>query len=452
MLGVDLKEHALLLRRSIEKVNYRAHNYRMQGCVGPVSEDKVHSQAQLFNDLDNLDQRYRLSEIAVWIKDGRLMGIVVRYTNGEKRQRGACDGSPAQSLALLSDGSEVIVEVVVKELIDDGEVPGIVALSLATSIGNVLDTETATAKDEEPAPSSGKTTENPSASKAADSSNQPASTAGKSDNISPAEKSVQTKVPEAESKPAKTSRIKTTTWLKPEDPRYSLRGFFGFTHQGLICTLGVIWGKDSFVPIPTAGIKPTLCRSFLSLSKDLQNNVRGHLTFAGKFLMGTPVSTGFAGPTSHFNALDAIDTHWEIKTIGFASNGSKLCGLKVIYHNGRELLHGDFTEQTKKWTCDIGSSLFVVKMTAGRIDDTDPVYIDTLEFIRGNAEGVIPAWPLEVPTLRFLGEGEARVSNDVAEVVETAPKTGSTQWSIRGFYGEMGGGIMTRLGAIWGQG
>lgn len=256
--------------------------------------------------------------------------------------------------------------------------------------------------------------------------------------------------PASEAKPKKSLEIRTTTWTGPGDRRYSFRGLFGFERNSEISTIGLVWGKNSFVPVPAARIRPSLCTNFLGLSRDLQKNIEGHLAFAGKFILGATVTTEFAGEPKFFNALDTIDVSWTIKTIGFASVSGKLSGLKVVYHNGKEVVHGSY-EGNEKWTCNVQSELAVVRIVAGKLaSEADGAFIDTIEFVRRGAEGSLPAWPLQVSTLRFLGEGDERVSKSISSIVEEAPKIGYTTWSIRGFYGEYNGDIITRLGVVWG--
>lgn len=427
----------------------------MQGCVGPILEKDVHSLAEPFNDLEKLDQTYRLSAIAIWAKYDKVDGITMQYANGQKKLHGTCDGSPSHSLSLAFDGSEVIVEVVIKESVDDTGLSSIAALSVATCKCNVLDTSIPGDQSVQSSEAAGvtKPTEAPAQTTSGGPTTAGSSTTTKNDKPGNAVQAEEKNKPATDFKKSKNLKLKTITWLKPDDPRYSLRGFFGLTRNSLICALGVVWGKDSFVPVPTARIQPSLCKGFLNLSQDLQNNIRGHLSFAGKFLMGTSVSTNYTGTTAkYFNALDVIDVHWQLKAIGFASEGGKLRGLKVWYANGREVVHGHYTEETKTWTCDVGLGLSIAKITAGRKqDEENPAYVDTVEFVRRKSEGELPAWPLEVSTLRFLGEADVRVSKDVSEVVETAPKIGNAEWSVRGFYGEHGDGLITRLGVIWGK-
>jgi hypothetical protein len=279
---------------------------------------------------------------------------------------------------------------------------------------------------------------------------------------------------EEESKPAEPSKpaesippptvVKVHRWARPEDGQWSLRGFLTFKvvanpeSPAIPCTLGVIWGKDAFVPSPMKSISPPLCKGFLGLGRNLQDNIRrfktvgNYGTFVDKFLMGNSVSTGLENnDVKHFNALDSIDVSWTLKTIAFASKEGMLTGLKVWYTNGREFTHGTFEREV--WRCDVGTDLVVARLTAGRKSESAKPHVDTVEFIRSDSRGGQSAWPLSVSTLRYLGEGTVRVSEGVHEVVEQAPKMGDTStWTIRGFYGETNDGIISRLGVIWGRG
>ncbi|KAK3361312.1 hypothetical protein B0T24DRAFT_725050 [Lasiosphaeria ovina] len=141
-------------------------------------------------------------------------------------------------------------------------------------------------------------------------------------------------------------------------------------------------------------------------------------------------SKGDDATAQPFNALDWIDVGWSMHSIGFASAGGMLTGLRVLYANGREVTHGTYDNEV--WRCDVRSDLV---------------------FIRADSDGSPSPWPLQVSTLRYLGEGADRVPHDVAEAVERGPRFGgNARWAIRGFYGEHGNGIISRLGVVWGSG
>lgn len=416
ILSEDLKEHSLPLRKSIEKLAYKAQDYRTQGCVGLIANSET-VEASFFNDLEKLDQTYRPIEIAFWAIDDRLNGIRLQYASTEMKTHGLCDGTPSHVLSLKHDGSEIIVEIAIRGGIEeDSKKSWIQSIAIATSTCNVLDTSVPKVQ-----------TEKASKVPALPSSNAP--TINKNLTSTPEGQDAVKTNASAETKPAaRISKSKITTWTRPDDPRYSLRGLFGFETSTSIETLGVVLGKDSFVPVPAASISPPFCQNYLSLTSDLRDNIRGHLSHAGNLFLGASISTSSRGKSDYFNAMDVIDTHWEIKTIGFASNGGRLCGLKVGYLNGKELNHG-VTEGKVKWTCEVQSELSIVRLTAGKVEEDTAAYIDTVELIRGDAEGNIPLWPLHMSTLRYLGEGDVRVSNDVVEVTEAAPKFGNVKVS-----------------------
>ena len=282
---------------------------------------------------------------------------------------------------------------------------------------------------------------------------------------------------------------KTSTFLPPT-PQHSLRGLFTFSASpsssfpsGTPCSLGVVWSKDTFVPLLSTLLSlPILTGSFLALSPPLRDSVSRFKTlntyahFGGRFLLGaaaTAIATAAAGQqkdsgggTTPFNALDRIDLDWEIKSIAFAGEegggrgGGGLAGLKVGYANGKELVHGSFEREL--WRCEVRSDLVVAKITAGRMAAGGRGVVDTVEFVRaeedsGNGgrrgELGLAEWPLDVATVRYLGEDETRVGVDVDVVVERAPSMGGNAvWSLRGFYGEFRDGLISSLAIVWGRG
>lgn len=396
----------------------------MQGCAGIVG--KMHYQDQFFNDLEKLDPTYRPSQISIWSANNKVASIVMHYSNGDTKTHGPCKGPATHILSLANNGSEVITEMVVRESVNETGIASITSLSIATSTCQVLDTAIITEKKEEPTPT-------------------------------PDEEKLTTK---EQTKPAEVPKeTRSYTWSKPDENQWSVRGFFGFVNkdEGPIYSIGIVWGKDHFVPVPSARICSPLCKNFLGLSPALQGNITRFQTLpvyhllSEKFLMGNSVSTKAKGSLSYFNALDTIDLVWKMKTIVFASKDRKLCGIRVIYHNGEEVTHGTYSAETETWRCEVRSELVIAKMTAGKAEDGGPAYIDTVEFVRADAEQQLPAWPLHLSTLRYLGEGDVRVSKDVEELVELAPKVGNAKWSVRGFYGEVNEGFITRLGMVWGR-
>ncbi|KAF4341606.1 hypothetical protein FBEOM_4508 [Fusarium beomiforme] len=373
-----LQEHCSMLVRSIQAVSYKSLNYRMEGCVGPTSNDDIHSQAEIFNDLGTLDQTHRLVRMYVWSKEERLEGIELGYASGITITQGNCEGKHTHELHLKADGSEVIIEVVVREatlVAATGNASAkryLHSIAFVTSLNQTIDSAVMSAVQEE-------TTET-------------ASTEKKEDNVT------------EEKKPQ--VKISSTTWLKPDDSRSSLRGLFGIHYKKRISTIGVIWGKDG---------------------------------------------------------LNDIDLNWEIKGIGFATNNKDklggLCGLKVTYRNGHKFTYGHYTKDAVAWETNVHPLLSVVRLTAGRRCAEQPTYIDTVEFVSGeeNSESLLPAWPRDLKSDRFLGVDE-NVAMDITTFMEQAPSTsvgGSyAKWSARGFYGEYNEAeqLITQLGVVWGRG
>ena len=400
----------------------------------------------LFNDLEELDQTYRPSILNVWIELEKVIGIEIQYTNRKKFTKGVCSGIATHSLTLAQDGSEVIIEVRVETAVTEKGAAHIRSLDVATSLLRTLNVVSSEEPPED-APLENKPTQKASTTSTAEGQSS--------------------EVPSQNTTKSETYTVTSTTWTKPDDTRYSLRGFFGASDTTGLCSLAVVWGRDSFVPVPQVPIQTSVCKSLLGLSPSLQHNMRGHLPrFAGKMIAGTYIDTTVAGKrtvngtteaamaptkTDHFNAMDEIDETWRIKALGFATVANKLTGLKVIYQNGREVQHGSYSEDTERWTCDVLSDLTTIKLTAGSSEHERTAYIDTVEFVRASSENSLAAWPLDTSTVRFLGESENRVSQDYLETVEDSPKIGHKQYSIRGFFGECSDGVITKLGAIWGS-
>ncbi|KAI1841060.1 hypothetical protein JX265_011687 [Neoarthrinium moseri] len=106
-----------------------------------------------------------------------------------------------------------------------------------------------------------------------------------------------------------------------------------------------------------------------------------------------------------------------------------LKGLCVWYTNGRSFNYGNFEKES--WSCKVKSDLVVAKLTAGRVQSSESSYIDTAEFIRSDMDGHQSAWPLNVSTLRYLGDGPNRVTQNKTEIVEQAPNQQRVAtWSI----------------------
>ena len=144
------------------------------------------------------------------------------------------------------------------------------------------------------------------------------------------------------------------------------------------------------------------------------------------------IKAGDEDKVKHFNALEEIDLDWKIKNIAFAAVNARLTGLKVTYQNGTEIEHGMYYPETEVWQCNTKSDLLIVKITAGKIDENQKAYVDTMEFVRADSDGNLLSWPLEFSTMRYLGVGEERVSKQVSELVERAPRDSRGRWRFEG--------------------
>ena len=446
VLDGPLEKHDRRLQNSIQKCAWKAQDYTMRGCAGLHAENAVHSTAVLVNDLESLDATFRVSKVSVWTADHVVCGIKLEYSKAVHKLHGSSTGDASHIWDLANDGSEIIVEVVVREGVDSAGQTVIASIAFVTSNCNIFDSAVPQTENKQPTPAA--------------SLPKPAET-----------KPAETKP--ADSPPTPT---KTSTFLPPT-PSHSLRGLFTFSTNstssapsGTPCSLGVVWSKDTFVPLLSPPISPPLLTaSFLALSPALRDSVsrfktvKSYAHFGGRFLLGAAATAkGVRGNGgTAFNALDRIDLDWEIKAIAFAAKegGMGLAGLKVVYTNGRELVHGVLEREV--WRCEVRSGLVVVKITAGRAQAGGKGAVDTVEFVRAEEEGKnggrgelgLAEWPLDVATVRYLGEGEARVGVDVDVVVERAPRmSGNAPWSVRGFYGECCDGVISSLGVVWGRG
>ncbi|OJJ42181.1 hypothetical protein ASPZODRAFT_137448 [Penicilliopsis zonata CBS 506.65] len=55
-------------------------------------------------------------------------------------------------------------------------------------------------------------------------------------------------------------------------------------------------------------------------------------------------------------------------------------------------------------------------------------------------------------TCRFVPDEDPDKDRIYDCLTEAAPKIGNTPWSVRGFFGEHNGELITSLGVVWGRG
>ncbi|KAK6359112.1 hypothetical protein TWF696_000279 [Orbilia brochopaga] len=429
------------MQSSIKKNAYKADDYRMEGIAGKTKD--IHSRAVMFNTLDQLDATYRPSSIGVWTRLQQLMGIKMYYANGKEFHAGNCDGPPAHSIQLAKDGSEYITQITIETSRDENNKVEIIAIELCTSNCQKLSSN-APSKDEALGEAKDAKTDTQESSK------KEASTEG----------AAQDQSDETSLAPKKPKKIETQSfsWYKRDGGNWSLRGFFGYEMDKKFLSLGVVWGKAGFVPVPRGTPKMPLAKDFLCQSSlqeaEIQRITTLYPEYLGKFLMGDVLMTEPElkdEKITKFNAMDTIDTTWKIKSLGFAAVNRKLTGIQVTYLDGTEVVHGHYSKETRAWKSETKAPLISVKISAGRLPSDAMTYVNSIEFVKGDAEGRTPEWIFDMSTFRYLGEGEEGLI-DQTSIVESAPKIGDAVWTIRGFYGEFSATQITHLGVIWGRG
>ena len=471
----DMKQYDDRLLSSVKSLGHKAGDYLLEGCVGESGQ--IHSQEEFFNDLETLDGTFRPSSFSIWMVKDKLVGVKVSYTNGLEKAHGSCNEQASRTVNLAQDGSEAIVEVLLNERKLDAVSKCISSIGLATSTCNMLETpmqagtqgtpwprpderpwsfrgffgfvhkdaevqekEVAVQQQKEQAEKE-KAQKNQSQKEGeeksqSDKPQEPPSSDAK--DAAPAKQ-------DEKAADAKTEEKKTVSESDLEGKVYFL-------------SLGVVWGKDTFIPVPPETMAYPLAKSFMSLNTQLQKKIQtisktSKGDFKSNFYLGSTVTANIAGTPKVFNALDMIDVTWKIRKISFSARGDQLSGLTTTYQNGKELPLGIFGEGTRVvWETEVDSDLHIAKITAGKTASSPSAHIDTVEFIKAGYDGQLPTWPLDISTLRYLGVGETRVSSDLRELVEAAPKIGRKQWSVRGIYGETNEAIITRLGIVWGRG
>ncbi|KAK4220692.1 hypothetical protein QBC38DRAFT_525207 [Podospora fimiseda] len=247
------------------------------------------------NDLETLDATFLVTKVLVLGSDILVKGIQLEHSKGVVKPHGTCVGKPSHVWDLTTEsGPDIIVEVVVREAVNSERNTVISSIAFVTAKCRVFDSATkpnttTTSQKALPPSSAGPAESKPEESKNPNPRNQ-------------LQKSPNPKNPNKPSPPpplASPPTIVKITTLLPPTLEYSLRGLFTISDHptrdlpsGIPCSLGIIWSKDSFVPIPSLPISLPIIKLFLSLGRPLSGNVSRLKTqtkfapFSAKFLVG----------------------------------------------------------------------------------------------------------------------------------------------------------------------
>ncbi|KAK6497175.1 hypothetical protein TWF506_004650 [Arthrobotrys conoides] len=374
---------------SLSDLSHRADEYRMQTLL----EDKnsISTGASFFNDLEFLGAGVRPSELRLWSGDQKIKGICVVYTNSSELAHGTREGNPQHVIQL--DPDEVITEIEVHVVKSAESKLSVTAIAVATSKCNIL-------------------------------------SAGIKSNG------------------------KTYSFSMADYRQWSFRGFFGFALDDGFEDLGIVWGKD--VPMPaTSTVKMPPAKNLLGMGSSLQKKVKTVMSETKPnehFYLGDCVSTGSSSSSAtSFSALDTIDGSSVIRKIAFSSSSGRLSGLKIKYSDEKQVTSGAYSQANEAWSCDVVAPIVAAKLTVGKNLSSPVPFVDSVELVCGDANGELPLWPLDVSTIRYLGDHKPEDQLEiVSKLTEQAPKLARANWTLRGFYGEESDGLITRLGLIWG--
>jgi hypothetical protein len=438
---------------SIKRVERRAADYRMRGCVAQVDDTvgtiKGLENTDFFNDLESLDPTFRPTTFSVWQGPDFVLGIEMRYANGESRSYGVCNTAvPHHRLVLnqaklkpSSNGLESIFEIRIQKKMDPTTKEIFIgSIAIVTTHFKKLD------------------------------SSQPANyiPPGGTKALTTADSDKAAK-PDAVMKPDASKGDKSgteITWQKPDDGPWSLRGFFGYQNKTTktIKLLGVVFGKDGFVPVPEEPLTPALCRRYFELDDAMRQQVEStwikHRKYPGKFLYGRFLrltsDANVKKPLAIFDDLGSgLDLGWKLSKLGFANNAGILAGIRMVWSSGRDYSRGNYdtAPEAGKWFVNVDTDLVAAKMTTGQTSTTDPGRIQSVEFIRAGTDHALPSWLLDLSTLRYLGDGDPSKLTNPTQLIDTAPVADGPKWSVRGFYGWTDADKnIVGLGAIWGCG
>ncbi|CAM1503263.1 Fc.00g080390.m01.CDS01 [Cosmosporella sp. VM-42] len=377
------------VQTSLSELSHRADDYRMQSLL--ENKNSISTGATFFNDLQPLELGARPTELRLWRDDKKIKGICVVYTTGKEIAHGTREGNPQHVLQLAND--EVITEFEVHAVKGAEDKLSVTAIALATSKCNILSAGT-------------------------------------------------------------KSNGKTHSFSMTDYRQWSFRGFFGFTFDDGFEDLGIVWGKD-IATAETRTVQMPPARNLLGMGLSLQQKTKAAMSESKPtehFYMGDCISTGSpSSSATSFSALDTIDGSSKIRKIAFSVSTGRLSGLKVEYSDNTQVTHGAYSEASEPWNCDVKAPIVAAKLTVGKTLSTPAPFVDSVELVCGDANGELPLWPLDVSTIRYLGDHRPEDQLEVvSKLTEQAPKLGRANWTLRGFYGEESQGLITRLGLIWG--
>jgi hypothetical protein len=378
------------VQSSLSQYAYQAGDYRMQNV--PRDHDIISTGAAFFNDLEHLTPGMRPTELQLWCNDQALQGICIKYGQKIEKSNGKRDGNPQHVLQLQFD--EVITELEVYVARTPANKLSVTALTVATSKCNIM-------------------------------------TAGVK------------------------SGGKKHSFAMADYSQWSFRGFFGFTFADGFEDLGVIWGKD-ISPEQTNAVPRAPTNNLLNMGPSLQEKTKKIMAETKpteSFYLGDCVSTGTTSSTvTTFSSLDKISAASKINKISFCRSSGILSGLKVDYTDGKNATLGAYDEKLEPWSCEVKAPIIAAKLSVSKTISKPNPFLDTVELVCGEANGGLPIWPLDVVTIRCLGDHSVEDQMEVVSVLaEQAPKLGRANWTLRGFYGEQSGGVITRLGLVWGS-
>ena len=386
----DITELHPSIQSSLSKFAYRADEYRMQSLL--ENKNKISTGATFFNDLEDLELGARPSELRLWSDDKKIKGTCIVYTTGKEIARGMREGNAQHVLKLNFD--EVITELEVHIVKGAEDKLSVTAISVATSKFNIL------------------------------------RAGSKFDG-------------------------KTFSFSMADSRQWSFRGFFGFNFNEGFEDLGMVWSKD----VPTAAtstVQVPAAKNLLGMGPSLQEKTKKAMSETKPiehFYLGDCISTNPSSSSANtFSALDTISGSSKIRKLSFSVSAGRLSGLKIDYNDDKQLIHGAYTQDQEVWNCEVKAPIVAAKLTVGKTVSSLEPFVDTVELVCGDENGGLPLWPLDVSTIRYLGDHtEADKLDVVSRLTEQAPRLARANWTLRGFYGEENHGLITRLGLIWGR-